>query len=428
MLIATEISNCGFKRMAKPFMNYKPLILIFLFIPFHSAFAQNTPSSDELFQRARKTAFELKDYPKAIALSKQALAKSPDYSDIRIFLGRLYTWSKKSDSARTELAIVLKDHPDNDDAALAMGSLEYWNNNPEAALQVVGKGLHYHPDSKDLLLLKAKALSALNRYREAGRIIDTVLKIDPQNTDARALSGHIADKTVKNKVSANYDFTYFDKEYDSPWHLASVDYTQQTDIGSIIGRINYANRFQTSGFQAEVDAYPHISRVFYAYVSGGYAGNGGIFPRYRAGFSLYANLPAAFEGEAGFRFLSYGRATWIYTASVGKYYKNFWFNLRTFITPSNNSLSQSFLLNTRYYYSGANDYFTLTLGTGLSPDDILNSTGSYTIRSNNIGLGYRHAFKPLNIAFINLSWVNTEYLPHVKGNQYDIGIGYIKGF
>lgn len=414
--------------MTRPFINHKLLILIFLFSHINSAFAQNTQSSDDLFQQARKTAFDLKDYPKAIALSKQALAKSPDYSDIRIFLGRLYTWSKKPDSARTELGTVLKDHPDSEDAALAMGSLEYWNNNPDAALQVVGNGLRYHPGSKDLLLLKAKVLNDLSRYREAGRIIDTILKTDPQNTDARSLGGRVADKIAKNKVSINYDYTYFDKEYSSPWHLASIDYTRQTGIGSIIGRLNYANRFQTGGLQAEVDAYPHISRIFYAYVSGGYAGNGGIFPRYRAGVSLYANLPAAFEAEAGFRFLDFGNATWIYTASVGKYYKNFWFNLRTFITPSNNSFSQSFSLNTRYYYSGANDYFTLTLGTGLSPDDIVNSTGAYTLRSNNAGVGYRHAFKPLNVAFINLSWVNTEYLPHVKGNQYDIGIGYIKGF
>src|ERR1700709_424171 len=101
-------------------MNYKLYFSLFLLIiSFKVVSAQTEFSSDDLFQQARKAAFDQKNYPKAINLSKQALVKSPDYADIRIFLGRVYTWSDKTDSARTEFNRVLSQHPDNEDASVA---------------------------------------------------------------------------------------------------------------------------------------------------------------------------------------------------------------------------------------------------------------------------------------------------------------------
>jgi YaiO family outer membrane protein len=411
-------------------MNSKSyLLLLFFALLCKASFAQTSLSSDELFQQARKAAFDEKNYPKAIGLSKQALSKSPDYSDIRVFLGRLYTWSDKTDSARVEFNRVLTRHPDNEDASFAYGSLEYWNNKSDNALKIVDAGLKYHPRSGDLLLLKAKVLNDLKQYAAANTTLDTLIKSDPGNSNARALADRIKDKTAKNKVGVTYDYIYFDKQFSSPWHLASIEYARQTDLGSIIGYLNYANRFNTNGFQYEVDAYPHISKTFYAYVSGAYSDNVGIFPKFRSGFSLYANLPSGFEAEGGFRYLHFSGDTWIYTASLGKYYKSFWFNFRTYLTPSNSSISQSYSLHVRYYTGGADDYLALGVGTGISPDDprniiLLNNGNNYKLRSNNISAGYYCSIKRFNILFITASLDNQEYQFQTKGNQLDIGIGY----
>jgi YaiO family outer membrane protein len=415
-------------------MNKKSyLLLLLLALLCKASFAQTSLSSDELFQQARKAAFDEKNYPKAIGLSKQALSKSPDYSDIRVFLGRLYTWSDKTDSARVEFNRVLTKHPDNEDASFAFGSLEYWNNNSNNALKIVDGGLKYHPRSGDLLLLKAKVLNDLKQYAAANNTLDTLIKSDPGNSNARALADRIKDKTAKNKVGVTYDYIYFDKQFSSPWHLASFEYARQTGIGSIIGFLNYANRFNTNGLQYEVDAYPHISKTFYAYVSGGYSNNVGIFPKFRSGFSLYANLPSGFEAEGGFRYLHFTGDTWIYTASLGKYYKSFWFNFRTYLTPSNSSISQSYSLHVRYYTGGADDYLALGVGTGISPDDprniiLLNNGNNYKLRSNNISAGYHCSFKRFNILFITASLDNQEYQFQTKGNQLDLGIGYQRRF
>lgn len=406
-------------------------MLLFFSFQFLLAQDQNL-SADELFTKARSAAFDQKDYPKAISLSKQALAKSPDYADIRIFLGRIYTWNKQPDSARGAFTMVLNKQPDNADASLAFSSLEFWEGNSEKALEYVNSGLKHHGDASDLLLLKAKILNDLKRWPEANIAIEKVISAEPNMTEARTLAARVRENSSKNKIGISYDFIYFDKQFDDPWHLVSVDYSRQTALGSLIGRVNYANRFKNNGVQFEVDAYPRISNTFQAYISGGYSNNVGVFPRYRAGFSLYANLPAGFEAEGGFRYLTFGESTWIYTASVGKYYKSFWFNFRTFLTPSNDEISQSFALTSRYYYGTADDYFSLRLGTGLSPDDpqnnVLIGSTNYKLRSNNITLGYRHAFKSLNILIVNLGVDNQEYKLDTRGTQIDLGLGYIRRF
>ncbi len=415
-------------------MNYKLFyFFIFLVAVSGAAYAQNGASSDELFQTARHAAFDQKDYPKAISLSKQALAKSPDYSDIRVFLGRVYTWSGKLDSARAAFNYVLDKHPDNDDASFAFGSLEYWNDNSAKALQITNAGLKFHPQSKDLLLLRAKVLNDLKRYSEASNTLDTLIKEDPGNTDAHALADRVQDNASVNKIGVTYDYIHFDKEFNAPWQLASLEYGRQTSLGSIIGYVNYANRFNTNGVQYELDAYPHISKTFYAYVSGAYSDNVGVFPKTRAGFSLYANLPASFEAEAGFRYLHFTGDTWMYTASLGKYYKSFWFNFRTYLTPSNSSISQSYSVHVRYYTGGADDYLSLGVGTGISPDDprniiLLNNGNNYKLMSNNVSLAFWHTFKRRNVFFVTASLDHQEYKFQTWGNQLDLGIGYLRRF
>lgn len=389
-------------------------------------------TSDDLFASARKKAFDEKNYPGAIALAKTALEKSPDYHEIRVFLGRIYTWSDKPDSARIEFAKVIAKEPTYEDAYFAYGNLEFWNDDTKKALTIVNDGLKNSPNSENLQILKAKLLNDLKEWVSAQAIIDKVIKNNPKQTEARSLAARISANSAINKFGVSYDFVYFDKQFNDPWHLASVDYGRQTKIGSIIGRVNYANRFKGNGIQFEIDAYPRISNTFQAYVNVGYSPDLGIFPKYRAGFSLYANLNGGFEVEGGFRLLRFSDNTLIYTASVGKYYKNFWFNLRTYLTTATNSVSQSFAFNTRYYFGGADDYLSLGVSTGLSPDEQINSvlvnSSTYKLKSNGLTLGYRKSIKTVNVISLKAAIENQEYLKDTKGNQLSLSLGYMRRF
>lgn len=405
-------------------------LLLFIILPF-CVYSQESLSSDELFANARNAAFEKKDYTTAINLAKQALEKSPNYTDISVFLGRLYTWTDKVDAARQVFEELEQKNTQDEDFFVAYASLEYWNNNYEKAINIIDKGLNYHPKSEVLLLLKAKVYNSNNNFGEAEKTTSAILEINPKNTEARALSIRIKELTSKNAVGITYNYSHFDKQFADDWHIVGLSYKRVTPIGSVILRGNYANKFGEDGTQLELEAYPRISKTFYLYVGAGYSGDVGIFPKYRTGVSLFANLPKSFEGEIGYRQLHFTNNIWMYTASVGKYYKNFWFNLRTYITPDSKNISHSYTATTRYYTKGANDYLAFLIGTGISPEESINNllgNETYKLKTFKVGGEYYFSVKKTNLFSVSATYYNQEYSPNQKGNQIDITLGYTKTF
>jgi YaiO family outer membrane protein len=412
-------------------MFIRSLISFSLLIASLNLLAQAPVDSDELFKAARNASFQEKNDNKAKLLAKQALLQSPNYADIQVFLGRLYTWNKQYDSALFHYQQVLSYAPDNEDASIAYTDLEYWNDHYDKALLVSNNGLSANPSSTELLLRKAKILNALKQYKEASEITTHLLKLNKQNTAALALASSLRDAATVNKIGVSYEYSYFDRQFKQPWHFGSISYSRQTKIGSFSTNVNYANRFGSNGWQGEIDAYPRISRIFYSYISFGYSPGESVFPKYRAGFSLYANLPSSFEAEAGVRYLHFSNSTYVYTMYVGKYYSNFLFGARTYVTPGRGSTSKSYNLLARYYLSGADDYIGATIGSGISPDDRVSSL-QYNIKtrfsSRQASLSFNRTIAKNNIISIRGGWLNQEYLPDVKGNQLNISAGYQRRF
>ncbi|MCD9615647.1 YaiO family outer membrane beta-barrel protein [Chryseobacterium gleum] len=393
-------------------------------------YGQQNLTADELFAKARTTAFEQKDYTTSIALAKEALEKAPNYTDISVFLGRLYTWNKDLPAARAVFEDLGKRGVQDEDYFLAYASLEYWNDQNTKAVEIIDKGLSYHPKSEALLLLKAKVYFGMDHYEEADQAVKTLLSINPKNTEARALAVRINDLSSKNAVGIVYNYSHFDKQFDDDWHIVGVSYKRVTPIGSVILRGNYANKFAQGGTQIELEAYPRLSKMFYLYVGGGYSDDVGLFPKYRTGVSLNANLPHSFEAELGYRQLYFSNSIWMYTAAVGKYYKNFWFNLRTYITPDSKNISHSYTATVRYYTKSAQDYFAFQIGTGISPEENRNNlleNETFKLKTFKIGAEYNFSYRT-NLFSVGTMYYNQEFRPGEKGNQFDITLGYTRKF
>lgn len=146
---------------------------------------------------------------------------------------------------------------------------------------------------------------------------------------------------------------------------------------------------------------------------------------------MYANLPNSFEAEAGMRYLNFGNSTFIYTAYIGKYYSNFLFGLRTYLTPGSGGASQSYSMSGRYYFKGADDYLGLNAGTGISPDDRVRNyqySNKTRFTSKYASVSFNHSFSNLNIISLKAGWVNQEYKLSVAGNQWDVSVGYQRRF
>jgi YaiO family outer membrane protein len=408
---------------------YFSYLALLIFLPLQM-FGQQNLSADELFAKARTEAFENKDYPTSITLAREALEKAPDYTDISVFLGRVYTWSKDPESARAVFEGLAKRSVQDEDYFIAYGSLEYWNDQYARSIEILDQGLAYHPQSEALLLLKAKVYFAAKQYAEAEKAVKRVLEINNKNTEAVNLAVRINELNSRNAIGITYTYSHFNKQFDHDWHIVGVSYKRVTPVGSVILRGNYASKFGESGTQLELEAYPRLSPIFYMYVGGAYSGDVGIFPKYRTGVSLNTNLPHSFEAELGYRQLYFTDNIWLYTASVGKYYKNFWFNLRAYITPDNSNIAQSYTATVRYYTKSAQDYVAFQIGSGISPEENRNNllgNDVYKLKTFKVGAEYNFSVKS-NLFTIGTMYYNQEYLPNTTGSQFDVNLGYTVKF
>lgn len=382
---------------------------------------QSQLTSDELFVKAKDAAFNQKDRKSARQLCKQALTKSPDYADISIFLGRLYTWDNIYDSARVIFNNVIKKDSSNSDAISAAIDLEYWSGNSIVALRFCNLGVSKFPTSTDFLLKQARVLDDLEKYDEAFLSLEKIFKLDKSNTEAFAFAERLKDKVRKNAIGLTYQYERFDKTFE-PWQLGSFSYSRRLFFGTTIFRINLARRFESNGIQYEIDMYPSFASGFYSYLNFGYSKDG-IFPKQRYGASLYLSLPLSFEIDGGFRLLKYSSDTWIYTFALGKYWGNYWFSLRTFITPQVEKASYSYSLIIRYYLSGADDYLALSVGTGISPEENSVDLLGNWLKSDKLGIEYQNKLSGKFILNLSGDYSREEYLTNEFRTKISAGLG-----
>jgi YaiO family outer membrane protein len=347
--------------------------------------------SDELFAIARNEAFN-GSRAKARVYLKTVLDFSPTYAEVRVFLGRTYAWDDQYDSARVAFSTVIDQDPNYMDAYSALADVEFWDDKPEMALKVVQSGLKRDANNEVLLYKKAKALVALDKKIEAALVLDMLLSINPSNEDARSLKNKIKEDSIKNSIALNYNNDLFSDVFD-PAHYANLQYGRVTSKGSLFFRGNYSKRFGTTGYQGEVDFYPSLGKGLYMYLNYGYA-TSTLFPEHRIGAELYFKLPKSFEGSVGFRYLYFARSSTatLYTATLGKYWRNYWFSARTFITPNESGVSNSYIIMARRYFADAENFLGLTTGFGYSPDQRFQSVEDgdiITLKSRKIGLEYQ---------------------------------------
>ena len=354
---------------------------------------------DELFSVARMRAFEGR-HEDARVLLRKILKRSPDYSDVRILLGRTLAWDGKYDSARAEFGVVLKADARNRDALLALVDVELWSDRFQDAVSLCDQGLKLRPNDDELGIKKARALRNLGNDKEALAVLGRAEDANPSNPDIAPLRDQIRLMSLYYSVSANYTYDYFSEIYD-PMHLGYVQVSRRTSLGSVFGRLNYGYRFKSPGIQGEVDFYPRIKSGIYAYVNYGYSGDD-IFPKHRFGAEVYGRLPSSMEGSVGLRYLYFGPNSHvtIYTGSLGIYEGNFYFVLRPYITPNNSSFSRSLSFLVRKYNGDADNYFSFKGSVGFTPDErtIVLSTGengkeTYFLKSQNIGVGCQVALQ-----------------------------------
>lgn len=324
---------------------------------------------DRIFEAARELAYDDK-FSTSQKWLKYILEEAPDYTDVRIFLGRTYAWQSKYAQAEKIYSQVLDSYPKNLPARLAYIDILRWQERYQRVIEQCDAGLSYHSSNADLLYFKAQAHAAQGDYSRAQSIIQRLELRHPTYAGVDKLRKEIKEKAILNDVGVRLGTDIFSRTYD-PMYYGTLTYGRETDIFSKVnGHLHFARRFEENGVQFEIDSYPTISDGWYAYLAYAYSPSN-IFTEHRAGAEIFGAVIKDTELSLGLRYMRFvnGNYSLVYTGSVSYYYKDYWFSLRPFIIPESDGISRSISFTTRRFLNEGTDYLALNLTLGTSPDE-----------------------------------------------------------
>jgi YaiO family outer membrane protein len=384
----------------------------------------------QTFDVARNYAFN-GEREKARDICRQILAEGFN-SDVALLMGRTYAWDGMYDSARVVLQEVLAQRPENMEAYDALSDVEFWADNNARAIEYCNAALKLEPESPKFAMKKARILYSDEQYNEAVDVLETYLHENPGEPDFLLKLKEYRLDAMKNKIRVVYTYDSFDSDFNrDPWHFLALSYGRKTKLGSVIARLNYANRFDSNGLQFEVDAYPKIGENNYAYVNYGYSSDA-LFPGNRFGFELYHNFPKAWEGSIGMRYLDFSSSgVDIYTATLGKYVGNYWISLRSYVTPDTDGTSVSGALSVRRYFADSENYLGLKLSYGVSPDDNrkpIDTEKNLTLKTRSVRAEYNRLIKKIWIVSAGFNVGSEQLEPGNYSGYYSFDIGFSRLF
>ena len=412
-------------------------LLIFssgLAVTAQKAQSQKSVPLDSLLSKARSFAYNNRK-GEARVICRQILSVDSTYWDAAVLMGRTYAWDSKYDSARIVLDRVIEHRAGYYDAVDALVDVELMNDHYLGAIKFADIGLGYHPNDGTFLFKKAKALNYSGKSQEASTLLNQLLIAEPSNKGASDLLLKIRNDRLVNKVTLNlWIYTFNDVD---PWSFGSIAIGRKTKtFGTVTFRYNFARRFENDGHQIEIDAYPAIAKGIYMYLNMGIS-NKKNFPYSRFSMEPYFKLPASFEFSVGFRYMNFddtriaafdSNKVMIYTGTIGKYYGNYWFSFRPYLTPGKDEWSKSVNLTVRRYFADADSYLSFIVGSGFSPDEQQYAFNpGYYLKSNKIALEYQQKFASRIFLNCGVGFAREEIRVGTKRNRFsiDLGISYL---
>jgi len=318
--------------------------------------------------RARELAFSGKEHrQEALDLLKRRLAEAPGDNDARTFYGAVLSWDGQYDEARKQLSEVLADHPYHSDALSALINVELWSDHPARAEQLARDGLQHDPKNTALMLQLADAQRNQGHYKDALLTMNQVLILDPHNAKVRKARPAILVDSWRWEA----DYTHETDILSAGWASQqenSVQLRGPTPVGSLIGRVSRADRFGLTSYQIETDMYPHIAPGTYMYVNVGASPDQNLYPKYRIGADLYQSVGHGWELVGGFRRLRFDTGTTVYTGAVDRYYGDWLFTGRMYLTPDDLGVSKTVQFGARRFFGieGIHDFLEVDFSHGSS--------------------------------------------------------------
>ncbi|GAA0877073.1 hypothetical protein GCM10009119_00410 [Algoriphagus jejuensis] len=385
--------------------------------------AQDSFDPDELLVQARDLIFD-DQYLEGRKIAFRALDKYPNYADILILVGRSYAWEGKNDSASIYLERAIVASPGYADGYVAYMDNLFWSENLSKADEILARAKSNlgSPTPDEIIYRESRLLYYRDQYNEAYDLVEPLFDKGFNQEGMLGYMRNLERLMMVNAVGATYDYDTFMGDIDS-WHTWSVYGRTRTKLtGALIARVTQSLRYDGFGTLVELDAYPSIGENGYAYLNIGGSG-ASFFPKLRVGASYYHNLEKAWEVEAGYRYLGFSSATHIITGSVGKYIANWWLNMRVNVIPDDTGTSTSGQFTARYYFKTAEDFFSLQLSSGVSPDEETRDQ-SQLLNSYRARVGYQQLISPKFMIYGYTGYSRDELSTDNYRNNINLSLGF----
>ncbi len=401
------------------------VVMIQLILSSGTALGQEKVNLDSLYFKARDYSVQ-QNFDSVKILCNTILSIDSNYYDATVLLGRMIAREQKLDSAAIIYTSVINDKPGYWDAVDGMIDLEINRGDLDTAMYYSKYGLTYHPNDEYFLFKKARIQMLMEDYDESQRTILQILDRNPSSEKAAAMLKEIKHVNILNYVALDYDFGYHKIPWVRRWHLIHLSYLRQTKYGAIIAKVYFGDLVRENekifssevGTAFELQAYPQFSKKTYGWVSVFYSPSTNVFQRWRTAVEVFQSLPWTLEASLGVRYINFiepdgsydGRV--IFTGSIAKYYRDWWFLFRPYITPKSWGADQTYLFRVRRYIHSADNYISLDLSTGVIPDDPLNypnDAGKHILRNFQIRAGVQWLIIPRLIGQFEIGYQRQEY-------------------
>ena len=406
-------------------------------------------STDFLFKKSIVYA-EAKKFQPAYAISGALYTNYPynvrfknAYIDQLVGSGKQFLDKNNTDSALIEFNKALEVSPTDTLPLFYTINLLNQTKKYDSALVLIDRGRSYYPTNPYFLAKRAVILESQKKWLEAWHSEDTLLKMNPFDPKVIDYDQYLYSHTLKNEIGFFYLHALLEDSSGKRQAsgIATAQYTRKWDGGSITGRINYAGRFNGTGYQFEAEANINHGKKWYSYLVAAYSPNYTIFPDWRLGYSLFHSFNHGYTGEIGIRYLlveNYNNASYVSPVfSLSKEVNDFYLSLRgspIFANYTTISAKRYFSLTftSRYYLrENRTEFFLVSAGYGTSPDDISRDFSLLRLNAYNtvsVGAGYQRQVFYRTTLLINATWYNLQAATNYFQNEYDIYVGILRNF
>lgn len=387
---------------------------VLILLAFSAAGAFAAPAVDSL-EQARELAYSGKEHrAEAIQALKAYLAEHPGNSDAQVLLGIVLSWEGQYDEARNQLQPVVEKYPDHSDALPALIQVELWSDHPQRAAELARASLQRQPKNPAIMLLYARALRNQNKPRDAVRVLDELLTVQPNNRPAQEMRHGMEVDAWGYQVTAEYNFDWYGAGRGSQ-HESGLSFRVPTSAGSLYLREWRADRFSSNSYLSEIEFYPRIRPGTYGYLEFGGSVDSRLYPQYRIGAELFQSLGHGWEFSGGYRRLQFSDHTNIATWSLTKYYGNWIFIGRMYLTPDDLGVSKTGAFTARRLFGkeGLHDYLEVRFSRGASIAQARTTLETISLNSTRVNVTFDKTFG--HWAFAVTGGAGTEEL--VFGNN-----------